>query len=462
MVLRSTLTAGVLCLLLGWGCAAHSDNASLRAVARKPAAAPEREAVSQPTARSWPAASPEAIKRWQDLRFGMFIHWGPVTLEGTEIGWSRGTKKVPIEVYDNLYKRFDPEQFNADQWVSIAKAAGMKYIVLTTKHHDGFCLWDTQYTDYNIMHTPFHRDVVKELSAACKKQGIAFGCYYSVTDWYNPDWPLTSPGGKVKRAKSDMDAYEKYLQNQIRELITNYGPLITIWNDVPGPFGVRGADTIKMVRALQPDILINNRTGDGGDYLTPEQKIGGFNNDQPWETCMTLCRQWAWKPNDQMKSLKKCLQTLIACAGGDGNLLLNVGPNSQGIIEARQVDRLKEIGAWMDQYGASIYRTRGGPWMPTESVASTRAGNVIYLHVMNWDKETLTLPPIPRKIIASSVMTGGTVNIVQTDQQLTLSVPKENRQDIDTLIKLELDGSAMDTTPIPMQKSTTRPMKVKP
>ena len=199
---------------------------------------------------AWPAASPDAIKRWQDMRFGMFIHWGPVTLKGTEIGWSRGTKNLPIEEYDNLYKRFDPEKFNADDWAAAAKSAGMKYLVLTCKHHDGFCLWDTKFTDYNIMHTPFKRDVVKELSEACKKQGIAFGAYYSVTDWYNPDWPTTSPGGKVKRDKSDMDAYEKYLQNQIRELITNYGPLITIWNDVPREFGARGADTIKMVRSF--------------------------------------------------------------------------------------------------------------------------------------------------------------------------------------------------------------------
>ena len=137
---------------------------------------------------AWQPAQPEAIRRWQDMRFGMFIHWGPVSLKGTEIGWSRGTQ-IPIAEYDNLYKQFNPTKFNADQWVAIAKAAGMKYIVLTTKHHDGFCLWDTKLTDYNIMNSPLHRDVVKELAAACKKQGIAFGTYYSVCDWYHPDCP---------------------------------------------------------------------------------------------------------------------------------------------------------------------------------------------------------------------------------------------------------------------------------
>ena len=146
------------------------------------------------------------------------------------------------------------------------------------------------------MQTPFHRDVVKELAAACKKQGIAFGAYYSVTDWYNPNWPVTSPQGRVKRDQFDIGAYEKYLQNQIGELIRNYGPLITIWNDVPRDFGTRGADTIRLARSLQPDILLNDRTGNGGDYRTPEQRVGGFDLDHPWESCMTVSSHnaWAW------------------------------------------------------------------------------------------------------------------------------------------------------------------------
>ena len=169
---------------------------------------------------------------------------------------------------------------------------------------------------------------------------------------------------------------------------------------------------------------------------------------------MTICRQWAWKPNDQMKPLKQCVQTLISCAGGDGNLLLNVGPNSDGIMEARQLDRLKEIGDWTAKYNQSIYGTRGGPWMPTKAIASTRAGNNIYLHVMQWDGDTITLPGISKKIIASSVLTGGSVKVDQSDQQIAITVPTENHQDIDTLIKLELDGSAMD---IPAVKLNTSP-----
>ena len=408
------------------------------------------QAAHKPAAKTpaWQPAKPEAIQNWRDMRFGMFIHWGPVSLKGTEIGWSRGAQ-IPIAEYDNLYKQFNPTKFNADHWVAIAKAAGMKYIVLTTKHHDGFCLWDTKLTDYNIMHTPFHRDVVQELAAACKKQGIAFGAYYSVTDWYHPGWPVTSPAGKVKREKSDMDAYEKYLQGQITELITKYGPLLTIWNDVSAMYGPqRGTATINLVRRLQPDILINNRTGAGGDYDTPEQQIGKFQMARPWETCMTICHQWAWKPNDNLKTLKQCLQTLVYCAGGDGNLLFNVGPMPTGEIETRQVERLKEMGAWMKKYGETIYGTRGGPYMPTKQMAATRKGNTIYVHVLAWNGDSLQLPALPAKVVKSLAVTGGEVKVAQTDSGIEISLPKANQQAIDTIVALELDKPAIEIAPL--------------
>jgi alpha-L-fucosidase len=385
---------------------------------------------------------PEAVKRWRDLRFGMFIHWGPVSLKGTEIGWSRG-KEVPTEEYDNLYKQFNPTGFNADEWVAIAKASGMKYMVLTTKHHDGFCLWDTKETDYNIMNTPFKRDVVKELAEACKKEGIWFGAYYSTCDWYHPDFPLTSPGGKVRREKSNIDSYNKFLLAQIRELITNYGPLLTIWNDVPQEFKGRGAATIKMVRELQPDILINNRTGDGGDYDTPEQRVGAYNDERPWETCMTICRQWAWKPDDKMKSLKECVQTLIACIGGDGNLLFNVGPMPDGKIEARQIDRLKEMGAWVSAHGEAIYGTRGGPWKPTKAVASTRKGSAVYVHILRKPAGKLELPDLPVKVKSAAVLGGAKVPVAQGDGKLVLDVAGVAIDPVATVIRLDLEGSAM-------------------
>ena len=400
--------------------------------------------AAEPSGADWPKADPAAVARWQDMRFGMFIHWGPVSITGKEIGWSRGGNQTPIEVYDNLYKQFNPTNYNADEWVSVAKAAGMKYIVLTTKHHDGFCLWDTKQTDYNIMNSPFKRDVVKELAAACKKQGIAFGTYYSTCDWYHPDFPLTSPGGKVRREKSDIDSYQRYLLAQIKELITNYGPLITIWNDVPQEFKGRGAATIKMVRELQPDILINNRTGDGGDYDTPEQRVGKYQADRPWETCMTICQQWAWKPNDDMKSLKQCLQTLVTCAAGDGNLLFNVGPTADGIIEARQIERLKEMGAWLTKNGESIYGTRGGPWKPTPAVASTRKGSTVYLHLLREDDGAVELPDVGRKVKSAALLGGGKVKLTQANGKLSLSFDKAAIDSIDTIIRLDLDGPAMD------------------
>ena len=402
--------------------------------------------ADDPAPPDWPPAKPEAIQAWQDMRFGLFIHWGPVSLTGHEIGWSRG-RETPIETYDDLYKHFNPTRFNAEEWVGIAKAAGIKYIVLTTKHHDGFCLWDTRCTDYHIMNSPFKRDVVKELSEAARKQGIRFGAYYSVCDWRHPDFPRTSPGGKVLRGKSDIDAYQTYLLDQIRELITRYGPLVTLWNDVPQEFKGRGAAIIRMARELQPDIVINNRTGDGGDYDTPEQKIGAFNNTRPWESCMTVSahNRWAWGgADDGVKDLSTCLKFLIGAAGGDGNMLLNVGPTPLGEIAPEQRNRLEEMGAWLGKYGESIYATRGGPFRPGPGFVSTRKDNVIFVHVLKWEGDRVSLPAIVRKIVKSDVLTGGSVEVKQTDGAITLAVPVQDRQAIDTIVRLELDGSAMD------------------
>jgi alpha-L-fucosidase len=392
--------------------------------------------------------SPAALARWQDARFGMFIHWGPVSLKGTEIGWSRGAE-VPIAEYDTLYQKFNPTQFNADAWVAVAKAAGMKYLVLTTKHHDGFCLWNTRQTDYNIMKSPFGRDVVKELAAACKKGGIGFGTYYSTTDWHHPDFPLTSPGGNVVREKSNLDAYTEYLKAQTKELLTQYGPLFTLWYDVPQRFdAARGQSVINMARAIQPDIVINNRTGASGDYDTPEQSIGGFRLDRPWETCMTLCNQWAWKPNDPMKSLEQCLHTLIRTNGGNGNLLFNVGPMPTGEIEARQVERLKEMGAWLSTRGESLYGTRGGPWKPTPDLTSTRKGDTIYLHLLRRTEGPVKLKALPIAIRSAKILNGPKIKTAHSEGILTLEIPNNSWDPIDTIVALTVAGSAMDLAPL--------------
>jgi alpha-L-fucosidase len=384
------------------------------------------------------------MKHWRDARFGLFVHWGPVSLKGTEIGWSRG-REIPVEEYDSLYLRFNPTNFNARDWARLARDAGMKYMVFTTKHHDGFCMWDTRQTDYNIMRSPFGRDVTGELAAACRAERIGFGTYHSVCDWHHPDFPLTSPGGKVRRPVSNLDRYEEYLHAQVTELIRNYGPLWVMWFDVPQEFdAARGQRLIDLCRRLQPGIIVNNRSGAPGDYDTPEQRIGAYQDTRPWETCMTLGRQWAWKPNDTIKSLKECIHTLVRCAGGDGNLLLNVGPRPDGAIEPEQAQRLREIGAWLRQYGRSIYGTRGGPFKPTESLASTRRDNRVYLHVLEWKTDTLRLPPLQARIRSARVLPAGNAQVQQTPEGITVRVPPEHRQDVDTVIALKLDRSALD------------------
>lgn len=201
-----------------------------------------------------------------------------------------------------------------------------------------------------MMNSPFNRDVVKELAEACRKQGIEFGTYYSTCDWHHPDFLLTSPGGSKAREKSDLDAYTTYFKKQVAELLINYGPLYVLWFDVPQKFdATRGQSVIDFAHQIQPDIIINDRTGAKGDFDCPEQRIGGFQNNRPRETCMTIARQWAWKQNDEVKSLEQCLQTLIRSAGGDGNLLFNVGPKPDGSIEPLQVERLKEMGQWLQK-----------------------------------------------------------------------------------------------------------------
>jgi alpha-L-fucosidase len=416
-----------------------------------------------------PEQTAKRMKWFTDARFGMFIHWGPVSLKGTEIGWSRAA--MPVEEYDTLYKSFNPEKFNAKEWVSIAKAAGMKYMVLTAKHHDGFCLWDTKATDYNIMNSPFGRDVVKELAVECKKQGIVFCAYYTVLDWYHPDYNTAGtyggPGFDLPEGvEPSMDRFVEYMKAQLGELITNYGPLGLIWFD--GEWerawtADRGDDMYQYVRQLQPSIIINNRVSKGrhamagttkqtihnpGDYDTPEQRVGGFYNERPWETCMTICRQWAWKPNDNMKSLKQCIQTLVATVGCDGNLLFNVGPMADGRIEPRQVVRLKEMGAWLKKYGETVYETNGGPYKPQPWIYSTHKDKSIYLHILDFDGETITLPAIDAKIKSAKLLTGGKVRYTQTQNEITVTVFEKYQQEIDTIVELKLDRQACSIEPI--------------
>jgi len=392
----------------------------------------------------------EKLKWWQDARFGMFIHWGPVSLKGTEIGWSRG-KEIPVAEYDTLYKQFNPVQFNADEWVKLAKDAGMKYIVFTSKHHDGFCMWDTKYTDFNIMNSPFKRDVMKELADACRKQGMALGFYHSTCDWHHPDFPVTSPGGRVRRATSNLDRYTEYLKNESVEIIKNYGPLLVMWYDVPMEFdSIRGQGVIDVIRKVQPNIIVNNRTGASGDFDTPEQRIGGFQNNRPWETCMTIATQWAWKPNDEVKTLEKCLHSLIRSAGGDGNLLFNVGPMPDGRIEPLQATRLQEMGQWLQKYGYSIYGTRGGPFKPTDWGVTTRNENTIYLHLLSWKggAPKIDFPAKGIDIKWCRLVDGGEVKLIKQRGFYTIEFKNESLQPFDTIVEIETTKNVMDMKPL--------------
>ncbi|MEN6577906.1 MAG: alpha-L-fucosidase [Phycisphaerales bacterium] len=407
----------------------------------------------------WQQAKPESVRRWQDMRFGLFVHWGPVSLKGTEIGWSRGgprrgrndarTGEVPVEEYDNLYKTFNPVQFHADEWVQIARDAGMKYLVFTSKHHDGFSMFDTRQTDYKITSedSPYGKDVCKQLADACHKQGLALGWYYSPRDWYHPDF-----------ATERHDKYIQFYLAQLREICTNYGRVDILWFDgLDSPRNLWGDTPEKsflLLRMLQPDIILNNRGGLPGDLDTPEQQIGGFNRERPWETCMTICRQWAWKPNDDMKSLKQCLQTLLYTVGGDGNLLFNVGPMPDGRIEPRQVERLREMGGWLRKYGAGVYGTRGGPFKPARWGASTCKDNKIYLYVMNWPEEgPLVLPAVAATIQSVRALSGGEATMKRTDDGIAIDVPVTHRDSIATVVELTVEGRAFDIAPVALSGS---------
>jgi alpha-L-fucosidase len=401
---------------------------------------------------------------WREARFGMFVHWGPVSLRGTEIGWSRG-REVPVEEYDGLYRRFDPTLFDARAWARLARDAGMGYLVLTTKHHDGFCLWPSGLTDYDIAATPFGRDVVREISDACRAEGIVFCAYHSICDWRHPDYPLGSPGGESRKPAPDMGRYTAYLKGQLAELLQSYGPLGVLWFDGEWeePWTEeRGKDLYRYCRSLQPSLIVNNRvakgrqdmagtTADGafgGDYDTPEQQVGRFQADRPWESCITICQQWAWKPDDAMKTLDECVRTLVTCAGGDGNLLLNVGPMPTGEIEKRQADRLREVGGWLRTHGEAVYGTRGGPFLPGSWGVSTHRERNVYVHVLRWPTDgALVLPALERRIVGASVVGGGVAEAMQSAAGTTIRVAAAHRQPIDTVVRLELDGPAGTLAP---------------
>ena len=409
---------------------------------------------------------------WRKARFGVFIHWGPGAFlhingfkrENTEPkstnasnkplpkGFMEGswkkylTKggKVPQDVYDNLYRLFNPTKFDADEWVRFFKECGAKYIVLTTKHHDGFCLWDSQYTNYDMMSTPFKRDLCKELADACHKYGIRIIWYYSKWDVYEPSYDTTNP-----------TPYYNFLRNQVKELMSKYAPVSGMWWDGGKiKFTQKQLDDLfLMIKQENPNYVSNGRVGrpsKGIAFGSPEQKLGKFNIGYPWETCAVVeDSTWIWGGGYNIKSPGICLNYLISCAAGDGNLLLNFGPTPDGEIIPHFREVYSYIGDYLKKYGKTIYETRGGPYKPGFWGGSTRREKTIYLHISeHWPSGELTLPPLPAKVISCKALTGGEVSFDQSDKSLKIKIDPKFHNSDDTIVALTIDKDAMSIEPI--------------
>jgi alpha-L-fucosidase len=323
---------------------------------------------------------------WRDATFGMFIHWGPYAVpagfyNGKEVKgvaeWIMHTGNIPINEYETYVKQFNPSQFNAKEWVAIAKNAGMKYIVITSKHHDGFSLWDSKVSDYDVMDAaPFKRDILKELSEACKEAGIQMCFYHSIMDWHQPDAESKKEYTHQNTTAPDFARYrDTYLKPQLKELVQKYDPAV-LWFDgewIPEWTEEQGRDLYNFLRNFKPNLIINNRVGKGragmqgmnlyknaaGDFGTPEQEILEGTSDTDWESCMTMNDSWGFKKNDEnWKSSETLIHNLIDIAAKGGNYLLNVGPTAEGIIPVASVDRLKDMGDWMKVNSEAIYATK--------------------------------------------------------------------------------------------------------
>jgi alpha-L-fucosidase len=412
--------------------------------------------------------SMKALKEFQDMRFGMFIHWGPVSLRGKEISWSRG-REIPKEEYDRLYLDFNPERFSAEQWVGAAKAAGMQYLIITSRHHDGFSLWDSEFTDYDMAATPYGKGILKELAEECENQGISFGTYYSICDWYREDYPVEYPSDDYtfheprdmdSATLAQMDHYITFMKNQLTELIEEYNTFL-LWFDGEWEWAwthEMGMDMYKYLRGLNDELLINNRVDKGrigmedrkrdarfaGDFATPEQQIGAFDNNFAWETCMTIGEQWAWKPDDKLKSARECIHTLLQTVGGDGNLLFNVGPMPDGRIEQRQVDILNQMGQWLSLNGEGVYGTRGGPYMPTKKLVSTHKEKRIYLHLLEDPGKKLVLPMQGGiKVESAYFLQDKTpIQMDQNEEKIILTLPEKLPDEVASVLVLSLEKSA--------------------
>ncbi len=415
-------------------------------------------------------AKPEDVQWFKDAKFGVFVHWGPYVLAEVPASWGRfgprpGAGKqaksgVPAEEYDNLYKKFNPVNFDAEEWIRMVKASGAKYFIFTTKHHDGFCMFDAHNTDYKITNTPFGRDVAKEIADACHKYGIKLFWYYSQPDWHHPDC-LTE----------NNERYRKYMYQHLEQLLTEYGKIDGLFFDGLGTkyYDWDTPRMLKMIRTLQPGIIINRRWGYGmpgikynGDYDTPEQQIGVFQIDRPWETCATIAEAWSWTGAKNVKTYETNQRLLIECSISGGNLALNTGPKPDGTINEPEKQIYLKIGQWLDNNGESIYATTGGPYKPGPWGGSTRKGNKIYLHILSrfapGAEPEIHLPALPVNITHFEALTGNVEDVYQKNKQLIVKLNPEKVNKLDNIIILETDEPVDALKPVDTYQKNNRLM----
>jgi alpha-L-fucosidase len=368
---------------------------------------------------------------WFDsARFGMFIHWGHCSQSGWELSWPLvgGVGALPdgqsvgVEEYHAGAATFNPLKFDPRAWARLAKQAGMRYAVLTSKHHDGFAMFHTRESDYSIEHTPFGRDIVGEYVEAFRNEGLKVGLYFSLIDWHHPDYPAFTDDDKPYRfgnwrrsSTEQWDRFIKFMFAQIRELLSNYGQIDLIWFDggwERRPEEWKAADLVAMMKQLQPEIIINDRLPGFGDYKTPEQAVPAIAPGGPWETCLTINNSWGYNPSDKhLKSVRTLVHTLCEVAGKGGNLLLNVSPTGDGTLPPEQVERLNAIGEWMSRNEEGIIGTAPGlePWQFYGP--STRRGNRIYLHLLMRPYETVSIRGVRVKKVVAARPLGSTMTL---------------------------------------------------
>lgn len=403
----------------------------------------------------------KARQEFQDNKFGIFLHWGLYAMLATG-EWTMTNNNLNYKEYAKLAGGFYPSKFDADKWVAAIKASGAKYICLTSRHHDGFSMFDTQYSDFNIVKaTPFKRDIIKELAAACSKQGIKLHFYYSHLDWTREDYPWGRTGWGTGRSnpQGDWKSYYQFMNNQLTELLTNYGPVGAIWFDGwwdqdgnPG-FNWELPEQYAMIHKLQPGCLIGNNHHQtpfaGEDIQIFERDLPGENtaglsgqsvSHLPLETCETMNGMWGYKITDQnYKSTKTLIHYLVKAAGKNANLLMNIGPQPDGELPEVAVQRLKEMGEWMNQYGETIYGTRGGAVAPHDWGVTTQKGNKLYVHILNLQDKALFLPLADKKVKKAVLFKNGTPVRFTKNKEGVLLEFTEIPKDIDYVVELTID-----------------------